>query len=293
MKSIRKADLQNCEEMIRHGSSSFYYAFSWLPSPQKEAVHVIYAFCRMIDDSVDEPEQSLYSIHELQALFNRLESAEGHFIWPSLRWLFSEFPGLSKDPFRRQMDGQTYDLTFTRYSTMRELEHYCYLVAGTVGEMLLPVLKGEHSDEIRHSGIALGKGMQIVNIMRDIGEDGRRGRRYIPLELLQRHHYTEEELEAGVIDDRFRAVMDELRFLAEQWFATGLGDLAAYPQTSAFTVELAATFYAGIMDVIVENKYDVFTQRAYVTDEQKRDMLIGIAIRHGFTTDMLKRSVVS
>ncbi|WP_082472310.1 phytoene/squalene synthase family protein [Paenibacillus bovis] len=293
MKYVSEADLQSCEEMIRHGSSSFYYAFSWLTSPQKEAVHVIYAFCRMIDDSVDEPEQSVYTIQELQSLFANLEQAEGHFIWPSLRWLFEAFPSLSRAPFQRQMDGQTYDLTFTRYSTMRELEHYCYLVAGTVGEMLLPVLKGEHSEEIRHSGIALGKAMQIVNIMRDIGEDGRRGRRYIPLELLKKHGYTEQELENGVIDERFRALMDELRLLAEQWFATGLGDLRAYPERSAFTVELAATFYAGIMDVIAENGHDVFSRRAYVDDARKRELLIQVAMRHGVDLDMLEQPAVS
>lgn len=293
MKYATEMDLKSCEEMIRHGSSSFYYAFSWLSSPQKEAVHVIYAFCRMIDDSVDEPERSPYTIQQLQALFMNLEQAEGHFIWPALRWLFHEFPSLSKEPFKRQMDGQTYDLTFTRYSTMRELEHYCYLVAGTVGEMLLPVLKGEHSELIRHSGIALGKGMQIVNIMRDIGEDSRRGRRYIPLELMKRHDYTEKELEDGIINERFIAMMEELRLLAEQWFATGLGDLDEYPERSAFTVELAATFYAGIMDVIRENEYDVFTQRAIVSDERKLYMLMGIAERHGVSKDMLSRPAVS
>lgn len=293
MKYATEMDLKSCEEMIRQGSSSFYYAFSWLPSPQKEAVHVIYAFCRLIDDSVDEPEQSPYSIRELQSKFAALELADGHFIWPSLRWLFHEFPALSKAPFQRQMDGQTYDLTFTRYSTMRELEHYCYLVAGTVGEMLLPVLKGEHSELIRHSGIALGKGMQIVNIMRDIGEDSRRGRRYIPLELMARHGYTEQELEDGVINANFENMMEELRLLAEQWFATGLGDLDEYPERSAFTVELAATFYAGIMDVIRDNRYDVFTQRAIVSDEQKVMMLIGIAQRHDVNMDMLNRPAVS
>jgi phytoene/squalene synthetase len=274
LKYATEMDLKSCEEMIRHGSSSFYYAFSWLSSPQKEAVHVIYAFCRMIDDSVDEPERSPYTIQQLQALF-------------------AKFPGLSKEPFKRQMDGQTYDLTFTRYSTMRELEHYCYLVAGTVGEMLLPVLKGQHSEHIRHSGIALGKGMQIVNIMRDIGEDSRRGRRYIPLELMARHGYTEQELEDGIVNERFTSMMEELRLLAEQWFATGLGDLDEYPERSAFTVELAATFYAGIMDVIRENEYDVFTQRAIVSDERKLYMLMAIAQRHGVSKDMLSRPAVS
>lgn len=88
---MNEAILSRCEELMQKGSSSFYQAFRGLPSPRREAVYVIYAFCRMIDDSVDEPEHSPYTIHEIHDLFDRLDDAEGHFIWPALRWLFSIF----------------------------------------------------------------------------------------------------------------------------------------------------------------------------------------------------------
>lgn len=73
--------LQQCEELMKKGSTSFHKAFDVLPSPRREAVHVIYAFCRIIDDSVDEPEGAPYSIHELREHFMNLEQADGHFIW--------------------------------------------------------------------------------------------------------------------------------------------------------------------------------------------------------------------
>ncbi|WP_211747416.1 phytoene/squalene synthase family protein [Paenibacillus sp. Marseille-Q4541] len=271
---------ERCEEMIKQGSTSFYHAFYGLPSPRREAVFVIYAFCRIIDDSVDEPEKAPYSIHELREHLHNLERAEDHFIWPALRWLFSTFPSLSKEPFFRQMDGQLSDLTLTHYTTVQELEHYCYLVAGTVGEMLLPVLRDDSGLKILESGIALGKAMQIVNIIRDVGEDQRRGRRYIPLDMMTAHGYTEEDFNKGIIDERFVSILTELKQMALRWFETGLSDVNTYPPVSGLAIELAASFYASILDAVERNNHDVFTLRAYVNDENKMKLFLEIAARY-------------
>lgn len=272
--------LQKCEEMIRKGSSSFYRAFDGLPSPRREAVHVIYAFCRLIDDSVDEPEKSPYTIHELRNHFRNLEQAEGHFIWPALRWLLHHFPHLDKQPFLLQMEGQVRDLSFTHYETLEQLLSYCYLVAGTVGEMLLPVLREDGGDEAREAGIALGMGMQIVNIIRDVGEDLERGRRYIPLEIMRKNGYSQQELERGVVNECFVAVLQDLRREALLWFEKGLNNVDTYPPESGMAVELAAAFYAGILDDVAAGNYDVFRRRAYVSDEAKLRMFHRTAMRY-------------
>ncbi|WP_019914973.1 phytoene/squalene synthase family protein [Paenibacillus sp. HW567] len=264
--------MQQCEELMRRGSSSFYKAFAGLPSPRREAVHVIYAFCRIIDDSVDEPDASPYTIHELRNCFQQLEQAEGHFIWPALRWLFHTFPQLERKPFLLQMEGQLRDLSFTHYETMEQLESYCYLVAGTVGEMLLPVLREDNNEEAREAGIALGMGMQLVNIIRDVGEDLRRGRRYLPLEVMQKNGYLQHELELGVVNERFIAVLHELRSEALAWFEKGLVNVATYPPESGLAVELAAAFYAAILDSVEAAEYDVFSRRAFVSDAAKLQM---------------------
>ena len=255
---MNEAILSRCEELMQKGSSSFYQAFRGLPSPRREAVYVIYAFCRMIDDSVDEPEQSAYTIHEIHDLFDRLDEAEGHFIWPALRWLFSSFPHLDKGPFFRQMEGQLTDLKVTHYATMQELEHYCYLVAGTVGEMLLPVLRDDNGAEVAVNGIALGKGMQIVNIIRDVGEDRARVRRYVPLEIMEKHGYSEQDFEDGIVDERFIAIIHELKAAALNWFRIGMDRLDTYPTESAFSIELAAAFYSTILHAVERNDYDVY-----------------------------------
>ncbi|MBU5352631.1 phytoene/squalene synthase family protein [Paenibacillus silvae] len=290
---MNEAILSRCEELMQKGSSSFYQAFKGLPSPRREAVYVIYAFCRMIDDSVDEPEQSTYTIHEIHDLFERLEEAEGHFIWPALRWLFSSFPHLDKGPFFRQMEGQLSDLKKTHYNTMEELEHYCYLVAGTVGEMLLPVLRNDNGAEVAMNGIALGKGMQIVNIIRDVGEDRARLRRYVPLEIMEKHGYSEQDWEDGVVDERFIAIIHDMKSAALNWFRIGMDGLDTYPVESAFSIELAAAFYSTILHAVERNDYDVYTKRAYVSDELKLEMLGVIMKRYPMLAYQASRMAVS
>ncbi|UQZ33903.1 hypothetical protein C2I18_10425 [Paenibacillus sp. PK3_47] len=277
---MNKEILGQCEELMKKGSSSFHKAFAGLPSPRREAVHVIYAFCRMIDDSVDEPERSPYSIYELRRHFNELETAGGHFIWPALRWLFAGFPQLDREPFLLQMEGQIRDLSFTHYDTMEQLESYCYLVAGTVGEMLLPVLRDDANEDARTAGIALGIGMQIVNIIRDVGEDLGKGRRYVPLQLMLRHGYSQSDLESGLVNGAFVGLLQELRAEALHWFEKGLAHVETYPPESGMAVELAAAFYAGILDSVAAAGYDVFRGRAYVSDEAKLQMFMRTAARY-------------
>ncbi|MFC7682150.1 phytoene/squalene synthase family protein [Paenibacillus sp. GCM10028914] len=285
--------LTKCEDMIRDGSTTFYKAFSFLPSPRKEAVYVIYAFCRMIDDSVDEPHKASYSIDELEGHLDQLDRAEGHFIWPALRWLFSRFPNLTKEPFYKQMQGQRRDFVMTHYNTMEELENYCYLVAGTVGEMLLPVLHESPDASITESGIYLGKAMQIVNIVRDVGEDQARGRRYIPLKMMQKYGYTEKEFADGVINKPFKDLIHELDSLARYWFELGLRGLDSYPSSSGFSVELAARFYAAILDAVKHNQYRIYTERAYVSNLQKAAILTSVARRFGISVFNKESSAVS
>lgn len=282
MESHLNSVLKACENMIREGSTTFYRAFGFLPSPRREAVYVIYAFCRMIDDAMDEPEKSPYTLDELVQLFDHLEDAEGHFIWPALRWLFERFP-LSKEPFYEQIAGQRMDEILTHYDTMEQLETYCYHVAGTVGEMLLPVLHDCPDASIVQSGIWLGKAMQIVNIVRDVGEDQGKGRRYIPLDLMARHGYSEAEWRAGLVNDSWISLVQELSVLAREWFERGMENLDSYPAVSGFCVAMAARMYEGILDDVKHHHYNVYTRRAYVTGLRKMAILKRLAVQHGMT----------
>lgn len=285
--------LASCEALIRKGSSSFHRAFAFLPSPRKEAVFVIYAFCRMIDDSVDEPTHSPYTITELEQHLVGLDEAAGHFIWPSLRWLLATYP-ISKQPFFKQMEGQRRDLELTHYTSMDQLEDYCYLVAGTVGEMLLPVLHDHPgAPSVIESGIYLGKAMQIVNIVRDIGEDKGRGRRYLPEQLMQRHDYSEAAFVEGRVDAAFRGMIRELDELAHRWFSYGLRDLDTYPKESAFSVELAARFYKEILNVVKVERYQVYTQRTFVGHIAKMRIYADVRQKYAWFSESSENATIS
>ncbi len=271
--------LVDCERMIRAGSSTFHKAFSFLSSPRREAVYVLYAFCRMIDDAVDEPAASPYSLDELEALFLRLEEADGHFIWPALRWLFAHY-AVPREPFLQQMQGQRLDLTLTRYDSLEQLDRYCYLVAGTVGEMLLPILHDTPDAKIRSAGIEIGQAMQIVNIVRDIGEDWRRGRRYVPLELMQRYGCTDADFAEGSATPAFRQLLESMMDAAQRLMSRGLAGFADCPPESAFCIELAARTYLAILEQVRANGYDVFATRAVVSSRRKLAILLDVAGRH-------------
>lgn len=278
-RSLRNV-LKACEMKIKDGSTTFYKAFGLLPSPRREAVFVLYAFCRMIDDAMDEPEASPYTLDELAYRLEHLEQAEGHYIWPALRWLFDTFP-VTKEPFWRQIEGQRLDAHLTQYETMEQFERYCYLVAGTVGEMLLPVLHDRPDRSVIEAGICIGKAMQIVNIVRDVGEDQRRGRRYIPLELMRAHGYSEEEFASGTINDAWRAIVRELSLDAKRRFDEGLSQMQGYSRMSAFCVELSSRMYEAILDDVATHQYDVFHRRAYVSALGKMGILQRLVKKYG------------
>ncbi|WP_112179496.1 MULTISPECIES: phytoene/squalene synthase family protein [Paraliobacillus] len=262
-----------CKAMMKKGSSSFYHAFKFLPKKQREAVYVIYSFCRMIDDAVDEPENSPYSLDELERLFDHLDTAEGHFIWPALRWVIKEYD-LPKEPYYIQISGQRLDYIRTSYQTMDQLEDYCYRVAGSVGEMLIPVLRSDADETLIEAGISLGKAMQIVNIIRDIGADKKLGRRYVPLEIMEKYKYQEREWENKVVNDELREVIEALTDQADEWFNEGMRYIDAYPPKSALSMKLAAGYYREIIRVVRDNNYHVFTERAIVTSKRKSQLLL-------------------
>lgn len=262
-----------CKAMMKKGSSSFYHAFKFLPRKQREAVYVIYSFCRMIDDAVDEPENSPYTLDELERHFDQLETARGHFIWPALRWVMQEYD-LPKEPYYIQISGQRLDYVRTSYQTMEQLEDYCYRVAGSVGEMLIPVLRTGADETLIEAGISLGKAMQIVNIIRDIGADQKLGRRYVPLEIMEKHNYQEIDWENKVVNQELRDVIETLTNQADEWFNEGMRYIDGYPPKSALSMKLAAGYYREIIRVVRENNYHVFTERAIVTNKRKSQLLL-------------------
>jgi phytoene synthase len=274
-----------CRQITAKYSKTFYLGTLLMPEGKRRAIWAIYVWCRRTDELVDGPRASFTTDETLDEWEEQLESIfagtplEDADV--ALVDTLERFP-VDIQPFRDMIAGQRMDLYRSRYETFEELNLYCYRVAGTVGLMTTPVMgidttartapwdvyRNEQHDPTAEA-IALGIANQLTNILRDVGEDARRGRIYLPLEDLASFNYTEADLFNGVVDDRWRNLMQFQIQRARQFYASAEAGISALSPDARFPVWSALMLYRGILDVIERNQYDVFRKRAYVPGPQK------------------------
>jgi phytoene synthase len=269
-----------CAAMIRAHSASFYFSASLLPPAKRQAVLALYAFCRTSDDLVDgAPARRLSPAETEQALADWAERCRPHhpapdesapvvLAWADTRRRF-HIPQALADEL---LAGVRMDISISRYATWADLWIYCYRVASTVGQMSMHIT-GAIQRAATNYAIRLGVALQLTNILRDVGEDARQGRIYLPLADLARFGYTELDLLDGVINDRFRALMRFEIARARTLYAQAWPGIAMLAPDSRLAVGAAAAVYEGILGRIEENGYDVFTRRARVPNRAKLALL--------------------
>ncbi len=274
-----------CRQITAKYSKTFYLGTMLMPEKKRRAIWAIYVWCRRTDELVDGPRASFTTDETLDHWEQELESIfAGHPIDDldvALIDALSQFP-LDIQPFRDMIAGQRMDLYRSRYETFEELNLYCYRVAGTVGLMTTPVMGVDTSlrttpwdvyqkDTVdpTEQAIALGIANQLVNILRDVGEDARRGRIYIPLEDLALFNYTEADLMNQVVDERWRELMRFQIQRARKVYTSAESGISTLSPDARFPVWAALMLYSGILNVIEQNGYDVFRKRAYVPSYQK------------------------
>ncbi|TSB46591.1 phytoene/squalene synthase family protein [Alkalicoccobacillus porphyridii] len=274
MKTLEEA-YQDCHTIINRHSKTFSKAFSLLPSPKRKAVWAIYSFCRSVDDIVDEgddPENEIIAFEKEFLLFLENHPNLEKSIWIALHDVFQRF-SMNQDAFLDMIKGQKMDLVKNRYQTMAEVEEYSYYVAGTVGLMLLPVLAPDNHLRLTEGGKALGTAMQITNILRDVGEDIERNRIYLPMDLMDKYQVTEEQIREGKVTKSFILLWEEMASRAEELYQIAFQSIDHYPLDARLPVKGAAYMYRAILNSVRENQYNVFTQRSYVTKEEKQKIL--------------------
>ena len=274
-----------CRQITAEFSKTFYLGTLLMPEEKRQAIWAIYVWCRRTDELVDGPRASLTTNETLDQWEQHLESIfsgvpiEDEDV--ALVDTLKRFP-IDIQPFRDMIEGQRMDLYRSRYETFDELKLYCYRVAGTVGLMTTPVMGVDTTSRTApwdiyqnrqhdptEEAIALGIANQLTNILRDVGEDARRGRIYLPLEDLKRFNYTETDLFNGVVDDRWQQLMQFQIERARQFYVLAEAGISALSPDARFPVWAALMLYRGILDVIERNRYDVFRKRAYVPATQK------------------------
>ncbi|GHO43407.1 hypothetical protein KSX_15700 [Ktedonospora formicarum] len=171
-------------------------------------------------------------------------------------------------PALELLDGVTMDLEKQRYQNFDELRLYCYRVAGTVGLLTSAIFGYTDASALTYAA-DLGIALQLTNIMRDVGEDLRRNRIYLPLDELEHFGYSEEDLRRGVINDPFRDLIHFQMRRTDEYFTKGRRGIELLSTDCQFSVRLSGLLYQRILDCICANGYNVFTKRASVPLQTK------------------------
>jgi len=257
-----QAAYKHAEKVTAEHSKSFHFASGLLPEEKRSAVRALYAFCRTVDDIVDE---STDEEREPQLDYWHGMVEHGSFLDHDLvaaAWADTIARYHIPRHYALQLiDGVHRDLTQSRYQTFEELATYCYGVASTVGVMSMYIV-GFKSNDVVPYAIKLGVALQMTNILRDVGEDYQNGRLYLPREELAFYGIREQDIAEGRIMDNWRQFMkfqiERTRHLYEDSW-TGVKLLEREGQLA---IGAASVFYQGILDEIEKNDYDVFTKRA-------------------------------
>jgi phytoene synthase len=264
-----------CEKLTARHSRSFYRASGFLPPDKRRAVRALYAFCRVADNIVDCPDcdapQSLTAWrHSVLAAEPPLDNLVA-VAWAETRQRY----GIPLRLAEQLIDGVARDLTQARYRTFAELTEYAYGVASTVGLMSMRIIGYRSAAAIPHA-IKLGVALQLTNILRDVGEDWRAGRVYLPADELARFDLSEDDLARGQVDERWRAFM---RFQIERnrrLYAEAWPGIELLNEDGRFAIAAAGDLYRRILDDIAAHDYDVFTRRAHVSTPRKLLALLNL-----------------
>ena len=267
------ADFAAARDICQRHAKSFYFASHFLPPAKRYNAYAVYAFCRLLDDAVDEAIDEKSQLEHLIEFDELLDGAyEGNSPDEPIERdkalrafaITVKQCGIPKRLFQDLAEGCRMDLTVSRYADWPALEKYCYHVAGVVGVIMCHVF--DLKNEAAHGqAIAMGNAMQLTNILRDVKEDLVRGRIYLPQDDMARFGVTEGALAGGQVDDAFVSLMKFEIDRARTFYAHGSAGLQMIPNDgSRLTAATMATVYAGILDAIERQGYDVFARRARI-----------------------------
>ena len=262
---------QYCEDKAAKSGSSFYYSFRFLPEDRRRAVTALYAFCREVDDVVDEcHDVSLAQIklewwrQEVERIFTGTPT---HPVGFALQDVLRRFK-LPQEQLLEIIDGMAMDLSQTRYLDFKGLQLYCYRVASVVGLLSAEIFGHEHRQTLKYAH-DLGLALQLTNIIRDVGEDARRGRIYLPIEDLQRFGVLAKDILEARYSDAFRELMVFQGERAEQFYEQAFAQLPAGDRKAQRPGLVMAAIYRTLLREIAADGFQVLDRRISLTPVRK------------------------
>jgi 15-cis-phytoene synthase len=266
---------QYVQEKAAASGSSFYYAFLFLPPQRRAAITAFYAFCREVDDVVDETQDAGVAATKLQWWRKEVAQAyAGQPTHPVMKALMPLAPvfSIERAHLEAVIEGCQTDLEQTRFLDYPALQRYCHLVAGIVGEVAANIF-GRTQDSTVQYAHQLGLAMQLTNIIRDVGDDARRGRIYLPISELQRFDVKAHELlqraKPWGYSERFEALM---RFQAERAHTTFEAAMKLLPEADRAAQKpglMMANIYRTLLREIEAQRFQVLHQRTSLTPLRK------------------------
>ena len=254
---------QYCQERAAQSGSSFYYSFLFLEPLRRQAITALYAFCREVDDVVDEcPDASLSRTRldwwrgEVKALF---EGRPSHPVTQALAESLKHFY-LPQEQLLEIIDGMEMDLGHVRYDDFKALHLYCYRVASVVGLLAAEIFGYTDRQTLRYAH-DLGLAFQLTNIIRDVGEDARRGRIYLPQDELLRFGVAEGDLLQARYSDNFRKLMEFQVARATALYQQAFAQLPAADRKAQRAGLVMAAIYHATLDEIVKDGCLVLDRR--------------------------------
>jgi phytoene synthase len=259
--SLRTAYAQ-AEQITAEHSKSFYFASGLLPEEKRSAVRALYAFCRTVDDIVDESidEKRESQLDYWRGMVEHASFLDGDLVAAAWADTLTRYH-IPRHYALQLIDGVNRDITQSRYQTFEELATYCYGVASTVGLMSMYIVGFKNNEAVPYA-IKLGVALQMTNILRDIGEDYRNGRLYLPREELAFYGIREQDIAEGRITDNWRQFMKFQIERTRQLYEESWQGVKMLEREGQLAIGAASVFYQGILDEIEKNDYDVFTKRA-------------------------------
>lgn len=262
---------QYVQDKAAASGSSFYYAFLFLPKDRRAAITAFYAFCREVDDVVDEVSDPGVAATKLAWWRTEVASAFGgeprHPVMKALMPHTAAF-GIEARQLQEIIDGCEMDLSQTRYLDFAGLERYCHLVAGVVGEVSARIF-GQAQPQTTAYAHKLGLALQLTNIIRDVGEDALRGRIYLPVNELQQFDVKAHELLSRTYSDRFVALMQFQAARAQSLYDEALALLPAADRRAQKPGLMMASIYRTLLAEIEADRFQVLNQRVSLTPLRK------------------------
>ncbi|QQY19654.1 phytoene/squalene synthase family protein [Mammaliicoccus vitulinus] len=270
-------DYNHCHNIMKTHSKTFSYAFDFLDIKRKKAIWAIYAVCRIIDDSIDKYKD----LEQLDSIARDLDMIYSDYVYiqayQSDKAIMNALSNtldtytIPKKPFESLIQYVKEDLDLKVIQTDSDLYDYCYGVAGTVGELLTPILASSNKnsfEQAKEAAIALGKALQITNILRDVGEDFQNGRIYLSAEKLVEYQVDLQSVYHEGITSNYIQLWESYALKAVSLYDIALNGINYFDTEVRYIIELAATAYLEILEEVRKSNYSLH-KKVYVSKLKK------------------------